>query len=72
MKKNIGIPFCFILKAVFSKSSRETFIVIMSVTPLKKAKRIKSIDFSFRLLVKGNIKTKIDPDSDPEHKLQGS
>ena len=44
----------------------------MSVTPLKKAKRIKSIAFSFRLLVKGNIKTKIDPYSDPEHKLQGS
>ena len=33
---------------------------------------MKSIAFSFRLLVKGNIKTKIDPDSHPEHKLQGS
>ena len=44
----------------------------MSVTALKKAKRIKSIAFSFRLLVKENIKSKIDPDSDPEHKLQGS
>ena len=44
----------------------------MSVTALKKAKRVESIAFSFRLLVKGNIKTKIDPDSDPEHRLQGS
>ena len=33
---------------------------------------MKSIAFSFRLLVKRIIKTKIDPDSDPEHKLQGS
>ena len=33
---------------------------------------MKRIAFSFRLLVKGNIKTKIDPDSHPKHKLQGS